>query len=397
MIRRTLMQRNRELVDFEVDPATGEVRIVDAIAGDDLAATTGITRRNGTWILTKLVERRAISPMRRDRHDILAAFGAKSTIDLAFLGHGLSLSDLFWYRSPGSTDRWEDINFVDNGWNPSFGSTVLSSDYASLASCSPDVPEATTSGHAIKAWERNADGIFLVKASEYPEGAELIGAKLASEMCALLFDESCYVPTSIIERCGRRCTASPLMVNAGEELADGNRLCAIAGMQDNPGLGKGGITAEACDARIDIYTALGITDASAHVARMACFSCLSLLMDFNPSNFGAIREVGSDVWRAAPIFDYDGSFGFPFNGTSLSEMCENPLLFELFCAHRFSFLRSSWDWSWYDPQSLVGFEGRIVEAFSSCRSLPSSFAELIARIFVMQREYVNMVALGEEA
>lgn len=397
LIRRTLMQRNQELVDFEADPATGEARIIDVVADDGLAASVGLTRQNGEWILSKLVERRAISPMRRDKDDVFAAFGAKSAVDLAFMGYGLSLSDLFWYRSPGSTARWEDINFFDNGWDPSFGSAVLSGDYASLATCSPDVPEATTSGHAIKAWERNDDGIFLIKAAEYPDGTELIGARLASDMCALLFDEGSYVPTSIVERCGRLCTSSPLMLGADEELADGYRLCAMTGMQDGPSSGKGGITVEACDARIDLYSALGIADASAHVAMMACFSCLTLLMDFNPSNFGAIHEIDSSVWRAAPIFDYDGSFGFPFNSASISEMCENPLLFKLFCAHRLSFLKPSWDWSWYDPQSLVDFEGRIVKAFAPYRSLPSNFAELIANVFVLQREYVNKVASGGEA
>ncbi len=214
-------------------------------------------------------------------------------------------------------------------------------------------------------------------------------------MCELLFDKSCYVPTSIVERCGRPCSLSPLMLDAGEELADGNRLCALTGMLYRPGLGKGGITAETCGARVDVYAALGIADASAQVARMACFSCLSLLMDFNPSNFGAIRKIDSNKWRAAPIFDYDGALGFPFNGFPIANMCENPLLFELLCANRFSFLNPSWDWSWYDPLALVGFEDRIVEALAPCQSLPSGFAELIARAFVMQRDYVNKVARGE--
>jgi hypothetical protein len=41
MAERTLMQRNRELVDFEIDPATGEARIISA-ASDDLAASAGL-------------------------------------------------------------------------------------------------------------------------------------------------------------------------------------------------------------------------------------------------------------------------------------------------------------------------------------------------------------------
>ena len=394
-MRRTLMHRNQELVDFVVDPATGEAHIVDIVVDDDCAASLGLTQRKGDWALSRLVERRAISPLRKDKDDILSAFGAKSAVDLALMGHGLSLSDLFWYRVPGSTDRWEDINFFDNEWDPSFGLATLTGDYATLASCSPDVPEATTSGHAVKLWERSDGGIYLVKAAEYPEGAELAGAKLASEMCSLLFDEGNYVSLDIVERCGRPCSISPLMFGPDEELADGSRLYAMAGMNESPGLDRGGITAEKCNALIDAYAAIGVAEASAHVARMASFSCLTMLADFNTSNHGAIRKVGSDAWRAAPIFDYDGAFGFPFRGVSITYMSENPVLSELFCVQRFSFLDPSWDWSWYDPRALDGFEDRIMETYACYQSLPPGFAGLIAHVFALQHDYVNKIASGE--
>lgn len=391
MARRTLMQRDRELIDFEVDPATGEARIIDAASGN-LAASLGLARENGDRVLTTLMMRRALSPLRKDKDDVLAAFGAKSPVDLALMGHGLSLSDQFWYRAPGSSERWEDVNFFGNGWDLGFGAAVLLGDYARLAACSPDVPEVTTPGHAVKAWERNDDGIYLVKAAEYPDGAELVGAKLGFDLCSLLFGEGCCISLDVTERHGRPCSISPLMLDGNEELADGNRLCAMADMWESPSLSRGGITTEGCDALIDAYAAIGVADASAHVARRACFACLSLLLDFNPGNFGAIRRVDSDVWRAAPIFDYDGAFGIPFNGVSISDLCENPSFVELLCAHRFSFLKPSWDWSWCDVRALDGFEDAIKEAYASCWTLPPAFAELIAHLFVAQRDYVKKVA-----
>ena len=388
------MQRDQELADFEIDPVAGKARVIDA-ASDDLATSLGLAPQYRDRVLTTLVARRALSTMRKDKDDILAAFGAKSPVDLALMGHGLSLSDQFWYRAPESVERWEDVNFFDNGWDPNFGTAVLLGDYTRLASCSPNVPEATTSGHAVKAWERNDDGIYLIKAAEYPNGAELAGAKLGFDLCALLFDDDCYVSLDVVERYGRPCSVSPLMLDYGEELADGNRLCAMADMWESSDLSRGGITTEACDALIDAYAAIGAADASAHVAKRACFSCLSLLLDFNPGNFGAIRKIDTSVWRVAPIFDYDGAFGFPFRGVSISYLCENPLFVELLCAQRFSFLNPSWDWSWYDLRALDGFEDVIMEAYASCHSLPPNFAELIARLFVAQRDYVNKVASGE--
>ena len=393
MARRTLMQRDRELVDFEVDPATGEAHIIDAVSGD-LAASLGLARENGDRVLTVLVRRRALSPLRDDRDDVLAAFGAKSTVDLALMGHGLSLSDQLWYRAPGSAARWEDVNFFDNGWDPGFGEAVFMGDYARLTTCSPDVPEATTPGHAVKAWRRNDNGIYLVKAAERPDGADIVGAKLAFDLCSLLFGEGCYVPLHVEERFGRLCSVSPLMLGGDEEFADGSRLCAMAGMWESSILGGAGTSAKACDELVDAYTAIGVADASAHVARMASFFCLSLLLDFNPGNFGAIRKTDSDTWRAAPIFDYDGAFGFPFNGVSISYLCENPAFIELFCAYRFSFLNPSWDWSWCDVRALDGFEDAIMEAYASCQDLPPGFAKIITRLFVSQRDYVRKVAAG---
>lgn len=40
-------------------------------------------------------------------------------------------------------------------------------------------------------------------------------------------------------------------------------------------------------------------------------------------------------------------------------------------------------------QTLDGFEDVIVEAYASCRTLPPVFAELIAHLFVSQRDYVR--------
>ena len=391
MVRRTLMLRDQELADFDVNPSTGEARIVD-MASDDLATSLGLTGKNRDQVLATLIMRRTLSPLRKDMNDVLATFRATSPVDLALMGHGLSLSDQFWYRAPGASEHWKDVNFFDNDWDPDFGASVLLGDYTRLAACSPDVPEATTPGHAVKAWERNDGGIFLVKAAEYPDGSELVGAKLGSELCSLLLGEGHYVPLDVVERYGRPCSISPLMLHGDEELANGNRLCAMANMWENPSLmSKGGITAEACDALIDAYAAIGIADASAHVARRACFSCLSLFLDFSPGNYGAIRRVDSEVWRVAPIFDYDGAFGFPFNGVAIDYLCENPSLVKLFVAHRFSFLKSSWDWSWCDLRALDGFEGVIIEAYAPCRSLPLTFAELIARLFVAQRDYVRAI------
>ena len=103
MIRRTLMQCNQELVDFEFDPKTDDVRIIDASPeGEDVLAfvkparlAPEPTRLSRSDSLYWFARKRAISLLREDKDDIIAAFGAKSPIHLALMGHGLSLSDQF--------------------------------------------------------------------------------------------------------------------------------------------------------------------------------------------------------------------------------------------------------------------------------------------------------------
>ena len=395
-MRRTLMQRDQELLDFEVDPKTRDARVIEvSSAGLELLASVKLNETDANDVLSKLLRKRSISRLRRDLPRILASYDVHSVIELSLMGHGLSLSDLFWYRVPGSTDRWADINFFDNAWDPGFGEAILSEDYDRLAACSPDVPDVTTSGRIVKAWERSKDGVYLVKASEHAGGADIQGVKLASDLCAALFEEGCFVPVSIVERYGRVCSASPLMLASNEELVNGNQLHAISGVSEGP-LVYGHMEAGQWSDRIQAYAAVGIADASAHVARMACCSCLALLSDFHPGNFGVIHNLETGTMRAAPFFDYDGAFGFPHDARSLSSLCAEPMFAMLMCANRFSYLEPSWDWSWYDPRALEGFEDRIMEAYAPYRDLPSNFGELIADLFDMQRTYVTKVAIMQK-
>jgi hypothetical protein len=182
------------------------------------------------------------------------------------------------------------------------------------------------------------------------------------------------------------------MLAPDEEFADGNRLCALTGMREGFTTALGSYAQqELFQNRIRIYEAIGVPDACAHVARMTCLSCLALLPNFHTANIGAIRKAGSNAWRAAPVFDYDGSFGFRDDFHDMERSCANPFTSKLLCVSRFSFLDPSWDWSWYDPQALEGFEERIVEAFAPYRSLPSNYALLVADLFATQRAYVNDV------
>lgn len=88
------MQRDQELVDFEVDPLTGNAHVIDASeVGVDLFDSMGYAQRGSHSALTGLVNGCAVDSLRPDVQDILTSFGALSPVHLALMGHGLSLSD----------------------------------------------------------------------------------------------------------------------------------------------------------------------------------------------------------------------------------------------------------------------------------------------------------------
>ena len=390
VMKRTLMLKNQELFDFEVDTATEKIRILDAPEpGDALLASLGFDGPDGKDAVAGVVKQRHISSGRDDIDQIRDAFGVQSVQELTFRGHGLSLSDKLWYRAPGSFERWEDINFFDNDWDNAFGKSILTRDYKGLASCSPDVPEVTTGGHLRKAWERSEGRIQLLKEPLFQNEYDLEGARLASELCRQLYGQDAYQPLYIVERFGQRFSASPLMIGRDEELVQGLRLFSMGGFsRDEAGELMGSITPQSY---VDVMARVGVPDAVANTAKIFAFKTLSLLADMHAGNFGIIRNIETGALRSAPPFDYDRAFGFPSEEYPIESLCGKPQVAAILCAYSFSDLDSAWDWSWYDPQALEGFEERIIKAYAHYTELPPNFGELVAQLFIMQRNYVNEV------
>ena len=389
-MKRTLMLKNQELLDFEINLDTREVNILDAPSlNDPVLASLGLSGPDRDEYIRRIIRDRCPSSNREDLETILDAFGVSSSLELVFLGHGLSLADALWYRAPGSSERWEDINFYDNEWDPAFGTAVLQGAYERLASCSPDVPELTTKGRQRKAWERREDGIYLLKGSIYEDQVDFEGALLSAQLCCRLFGPDNYQALELVERFGHRFTASPLMTSANEELVQIYRLFALGAYpMDETEQCLGPVDPSTY---IDIVARAGVADPSACAAKIFGFKGLAILADMHAGNFGILRNTETGACRLAHPFDYDHGFGFPSTSIPVDVICRNPALAAFMCAKEFSDLDPSWDWSWYNPQALEGFEELIERAFAGRAGLPSNFGALVSRLFTLQLEYVNSI------
>ena len=285
---------------------------------------------------------------------------------------------------------WGVVNFYDNDWDDTYRTSILAFDYKKLASCSPDVPDITTAGQQRKAWERTGDCIQLVKEPIYENAYDLEGALLAEELCRILFGQDAYQPLRVVERFGRRFAASPLMIGRDEELVQGARLFAMGGFDASEVKRLSGYASP--QSYVDIMSRAGVPDVNTAVVKMFAFKCLALLADTHSGNFGIIRDCETGECHPAPPFDYDRCFGFSRDKRFIDIMCAKPKIASMLCGRNFSDLDPSWDWSWYDPKVLEGFEERIREAYAPLQGMPPTFGELVARLFIMQRNYVNDIA-----
>ena len=130
----TLMYKNDEVLSFSITfNSKIKIHITEKLEHFN-KAPYGVLHPNSDVdvALLKFVSDRTIAPQRYDYRDILKATGCNNEFELAFKGHGLSLTSHYWYKKENENLRYEDINFFTNKWDDTFGRAVLNKDYETL-------------------------------------------------------------------------------------------------------------------------------------------------------------------------------------------------------------------------------------------------------------------------
>lgn len=384
-MRYVLMNRDRAVVDFDVDILSGTVSDVRLLEGAAWAPLGILVAGNDPAPrLTRFVTRRTISFARPDISDILEATGAHNAVELAFRAGGFSLSDQFWYRAEGSSRSWREGNFFDNDWDPAFGQAVLARDYRALAHASILTPDVTCSGSSRKAWVPGETGPRLLKTAA---DAGTLAEVLTSRMLSRLLGHDEFVPYELVEVAGVTLTSSPAMAGAEEEVALAWQVLSAANLHDLDEIDDllGSPLVEDFRAAL---AALGVETGEQVFAKRRLIDLLTLNRDVHSGNFGVIRNCASGEIRLAPFFDHDHCFGLAHRDNMVWAV-EHAQLTMLMLAHTFSDIDATLDYSWYDPHALDGFEDEFEPLLSSCEDVPPGYARLLARLFTLQRDYVN--------
>ncbi|MCR5078784.1 MAG: hypothetical protein K6B65_02530 [Bacilli bacterium] len=384
-----LMYRDEEVLSFEV--VSGENRVIEMkerLSGYDKAPIKLGKKAPGEDSIVDLhgfLMKRSISANRSDYQEILSHTGFSSGLELSLQGHGLSLSDHYWYKREGENLRYSDINFFQNKWDDSFARAVLSGNYEELSHVDLNVPDIVTQGWSIKGWLYGEKGSKLYKLGIQKDHCEeCLAEVLTSKLANRLFGEGKAVGYELERVYGRYASASKVMIGIGEDMLSlstflPSELHAILRKQDEDVK-----YVKEFLSKISGYNFPGLYD---FFVKALCLRSLSFLNDFHFDNISFIRNKETGERRIAPLYDLANSFGSSENAQAMLSSINKATY--LFIFYYYGRLDADWDYSWYDPHSLDGFEEQIRETLSKSDFYTQELLDNIIEVYRYQKSTLD--------
>ena len=380
-----LMFKDEEVLAFNVDYSNERIMFLEKLDGFN-RAPYGISE-DGNDINAKLISffmRRTIAPQRSDYEKILNATDSKSGFDFSFKGHGLSLSNHYWFKRDGENLRYSDINFFTNKWDDSFARAILKEDYEALKHCDLNVPDIVTPGWGVKGWIYD-NGPKLYKLgihADHPD--EAICEVLASKLAKRMFDSGEVTDYELKKVNGKYASISSCMIDINEEMVSMHDFLPpelgfmYLGKDKNKSLGK---------KFFEKVAELGLPDIYNFFVKLTCFRTLCFISDLHFGNISVIRNLNDGSIRVAPLYDLGGAFGSSKTGKQLIANANSGLLLMIY--YLFGDLDPSWDYSWYDPNKLVGFEDEIREYLSKSEFYTPQIIETVIDVYHQQKKTLD--------
>ena len=299
-MRLTLMHRDFEVAEFEVDEATGSI-------GSNIKVLDRLHMPPGTIVKQQFLDKHGFSrwwigrciPMSRTGvRDLLDPLGISLPSQLLTKSMGLSLSDSYWVRERSSDTRWKDVNFFDNDFSEDigrllFGQTV---DTGHMDFSSPDV---TSEGNLRKRWTIIDGHRCLIKGGSGPYKQEPFNEAMASCICRELGIQ--HVDYDVM-------TIDGFPYSLCEDFVDG-RTEYIAASHILESYGSLG-TESVYDKFVRICSLLDL-DIVPFLNDMIVLDYIIANDDRHLNNFGLLRNPETLEWLGmAPIFDSGTSLGY---------------------------------------------------------------------------------------
>ena len=391
-----LMNKDYEVLSFLVTRGEKDsVSVLEKLEHFDKAPygmNEDSTQEELSRVLFKLLYSKTIAINRSDYEKILEATNSKDNFDLTFKGHGLSLSDHFWFKKENENIKYKDINFFENKWDDSFARAVLNYDYEALKNADLNVPDITTRGWAVKGWLCEQDGPKLYKLGIDSDNIEeALGEVLASRLAKRLFSEGEYLPYELKEINGQYASVSKAMLGIDEELVPLSNflpfsLYRLFHSEEHSKIKEKQFFEKLLE--------LGYKDLYLFFTKITCLRNLSFVNDFHFDNISMIRNLKTGQMRIAPIYDLGGAFGGSRTGRNfLSNINKASYMIIYFVYGNFD---PDLDYSWYNPERLDGFEDEIREVLSKSNFYTPQLIENIIEVFKYQKSSLDEIAKNKK-
>ena len=391
-----LMYQDDEVLSFRVTfGKRNDVEVLEKLSHFDKAPygmNEDLPLEELSKILFRFVNTRAIAPSRWDYDEILKNTNCDNYLELSFKGHGLSLSNHYWYKKAGENLKYADINFFTNKWDDSFARAVLSGNYEALQNASLNVPDVATAGWAIKGWLCEEDGAKLYKlgiAKDHIE--EPLSEVLASRLAQRMLGSGATLAYELKEINGKYASVSKTMIGIDEELVPLSSVVSVdlyALFRNKDG--KRSTVVEFFN-RID---ECGISGIREFFVKIMCLKSLSFVNDLHFDNISVIRNIKTGQIRIAPLYDLGGAFGSSETGRKILSNINKATYMIVY--YIYGFLDPSWDYSWYNPDSLIGFEEDIKEILSKSDFYNPELINNIIDVYQHQKQSLDEMALASK-
>ena len=385
--RYILMFQNEEVLSFLYDRKKSNITFLDKLEHFDKApyGLVEANEKDRDRILLRFFRNRTISVNRYDYQRIMDATSSKDGLDLVFKGYGLSLSNHYWFKKEDEQLNYEDINFFTNKWDDSFARAVLEGRYEDLKNCDINVPDVTIGGWASKGWLYEEDGPKLYKLGLYEgEYDDSLGEVLASRLAKRLFKEDEVVKYELKKIGDKYASVSSPMVKLDEEIIPLSHVVPgeLYHLYFTKSTNKE--TDKIFYEKIKKIQIPGLFD---RFVKLACLRSICFVADLHFDNISIIRNLKTGEIRVAPFYDLAGSFG---TGKTAKQMIENVNKGSYFVIYfLFNNLDPNWDYSWYEPSKLEGFENEIKEVLSKSSFYLEERIDRIIEVYQKQKSFLD--------
>ncbi len=386
-----LMLKDLEVLSFSVTfGEENSVQLINKLEHFDKApygVANAKDEKAMNMALFRFFNSRTISGNRIDYNKIIEATGVKDSFELSFKGHGLSLTNHYWYKKEGEDLKYGDINFFTNKWDDTFAKAVLLGDYEALKTADLNVPDIVTPGWAVKGWIYDVSPKLYKLGIDVEHPEEVIAEVLSSKIAKRLLEPSEVIDYELKTIGNRYASVSNLLIGVDEELIPlsvylpFNYYFLYRNKNGDRNKNKEFLDKLLAEGYVDLYK---------RFVKIACLKSICFVSDLHFDNLSMIRNIKTGEIRISPLYDLGGAFGSSRSGREfISNINEGSLMLIYFF---FSQIDKDWDYSWYDPTRLIDAEEVIRFYLSKSEFYTPEIIDNVIKIFNIQKSSLDEMA-----